>query len=72
MKNLMWCALAVAFSALAGSFTSDALAAPLDVYDGFETLDLSKTWDTDRFEPGAVQIQTNIFRSGHGVIFPAN
>ena len=66
MKNLMWCALAVAFPALAGSSTSGASAAPGDVYDGFETPGLSKIWDTDRFEPGAVQIQTNIFRAGHG------
>src|ERR1039458_5129600 len=38
----------------------------LDVYDGFETTGLSKIWDTDRFVPGAVQMQTNIFRAGHG------
>jgi hypothetical protein len=41
-------------------------AAGLDVYDGFETTSLSKLWDTDRFVPGAVQMQTNIFRAGHG------
>ncbi len=38
----------------------------IDVYDGFETASLSKIWDTDRFEPGAVEMQTNIFRAGHG------
>ena len=38
----------------------------IDVYDGFETSTLSKAWDTDRFEPGAVQMQTNIFRAGRG------
>ena len=38
----------------------------IDVYDGFETSSLSKVWDTDRFVPGAVQMQTNIFRTGHG------
>jgi tetratricopeptide (TPR) repeat protein len=38
----------------------------IDVYDGFETTDLSKVWDTDRFVPGAVEMQTNIFRAGHG------
>jgi len=27
---------------------------------------LSKVWDTDRFVPGAVQMQTNIFRTGRG------
>lgn len=37
----------------------------LDVYDGFETASLNKVWDTDRFAPGAVETQTNIFRTGH-------
>ena len=41
-------------------------SADIDVYDGFETSNLSKVWDTDRFVPGAVQMQTNIFRAGHG------
>jgi len=38
----------------------------LDVYDGFETSSLSKVWDTDRFVPGAVEMQTNIVRAGRG------
>jgi Polysaccharide lyase len=38
----------------------------IDVYDGFETAGLSKVWDTDRFVPGAVTMQTNIVRAGHG------
>jgi hypothetical protein len=38
----------------------------MDVHDGFETTGLSKVWDTDRFTPGAVEMQTNIFRAGHG------
>lgn len=42
-----------------------ALAAPLDVYDGFESPTLSALWSTDRFEPGAVTMQTNIVRAGH-------
>ena len=37
----------------------------IDVYDGFETTRLSKVWDTSRFVPGAVEMQTNIFRAGH-------
>ena len=44
----------------------NAPTAPLDVYDGFEASTLSKVWDTDRFVPGAVQMQTNIFRAGRG------
>jgi hypothetical protein len=37
-----------------------------DVYDGFETATLSKMWDTTRFVPGAVTIQSDIVRAGHG------
>jgi Polysaccharide lyase len=40
----------------------------LDVYDGFESPALSNVWSTDRFAPGAVQMQTNIFRAGHSAI----
>jgi Polysaccharide lyase len=38
--------------------------AGVDVYDGFETPELSNIWSHDRFETGAVQIQTNIVRAG--------
>jgi hypothetical protein len=38
----------------------------IDVYDGFEAGKLSRIWDTDRFEPGAVTMQTEIVRAGHG------
>jgi len=44
---------------------TNASGPALDVYDGFDTSTLSKVWDTDRFVPGAVQMQTNIFRAGH-------
>ena len=37
-----------------------------DVYDGFETTTLSKMWDTSRFVPGAVTMQSDIVRAGHG------
>ncbi len=40
----------------------------IDVYDGFETAKLSKLWDTDRFESGAVTMQTNIVRAGQGAV----
>jgi hypothetical protein len=45
---------------------TNASTRAMDVYDGFETTRLSKVWDTDRFVPGAVEMQTNIFRAGHG------
>jgi hypothetical protein len=50
----------------AGISRAQVANAPIDVYDGFETTDLSKVWDTDRFVPGAVEMQTNIFRAGRG------
>jgi hypothetical protein len=42
--------------------------APINVYDGFETPALSKLWETSRFVPGAVEMQTSIFRLGHGAV----
>ncbi|HUK81740.1 MAG TPA: polysaccharide lyase [Verrucomicrobiae bacterium] len=43
---------------------ANAPATGLDIYDGFETSELSKLWSTDRFEPGAVEMQTNVVRAG--------
>jgi hypothetical protein len=36
------------------------------VYDGFETLSLSENWETMRFLPGAVQIQSSVVKAGKG------
>ena len=36
------------------------------VYDGFETAGLSQLWSAEKLEPGAVTMQTNIVRAGHG------
>jgi len=62
--------LVVGFSlsaaAVAQAQTTRASAPVIEVYDGFETPELSKLWSTDRFEPGAVTMQTNIVRAGHG------
>ena len=62
--------LVVGFSlsaaAVAQAQTTRASAPVIDVYDGFESAQLSKVWDTDRFVPGAVTMQTNIVRAGHG------
>jgi len=38
----------------------------VDVYDGFETRELSGIWDTSRFVHGAVTMQSKIVRSGRG------
>src|SRR5271170_2641091 len=48
----------------AGISRAQDATTPLDVYDGFETPTLSKVWSADRFAPGAVQMQMNIFRAG--------
>jgi hypothetical protein len=37
----------------------------IDVYDGFETPGLSKLWETSRFAPGAVTMQSEVVRAGH-------
>jgi hypothetical protein len=45
-----------------------ATSAEAGVYDGFETSTLSKLWETSRFTPGAVQMQSEVVRSGHGAV----
>ena len=39
-------------------------ATPGDVYDGFEAPELGPVWDTSKFEPGAVTIQSDVVRIG--------
>jgi len=61
--------LAIAFSASLAVFFalrkwSQTPRSHIDVYDGFETATLSRIWDIDRFEPGAVTFQSNILRAG--------
>ncbi len=59
----------IGFSLLsAGVSHAQSATAPIDVYDGFETPTLSKLWSTDRFAPGAVQMQTNVFRAGRSAV----
>jgi len=58
--------LSLLLAAAAPAQQTKASAPGVDVYDGFETARLSKVWDTDRFAPGAVTMQTNIVRAGHG------
>jgi hypothetical protein len=43
-----------------------AAKAQLPVHDNFEGKTLSKLWDTSRFEKGAVVMQSEIVKSGHG------
>lgn len=65
MKNRLWC-VALVILACVDACVDGAPKAMADVYDGFETSQLSKVWDTDRFVPGAVEMQTNVVRAGHG------
>jgi Polysaccharide lyase len=37
---------------------------PGEVYDGFEAAELGPVWDTSKFEPGAVTIQSDVVRVG--------
>ncbi len=52
----------------APSQSSSAPATPIDVYDGFDTPPLSKLWETSRFTPGAVEMQSAIVRAGDGAV----
>ena len=55
--------------ALAGGRAQQpAAAAPIEVYDGFETPALSDLWETSRFTPGAVEMQSDVVRAGHGAV----
>jgi hypothetical protein len=62
MKNLVWCAAGVVLLAV-GACDNGPMG---DVYDGFEGPTLSTIWDTDRFAPGDVVLQSNVVRAGRG------
>jgi hypothetical protein len=53
-------------SALLLSACSAGRDSSASVYDGFESRSLSHLWATDRFAPGAVSMQSQIVRAGHG------
>lgn len=48
--------------------TLSAPGAPIDVYDGFEGTKLSPLWETTPIAPGALRMQSEIVRAGHGSI----
>jgi hypothetical protein len=58
-------ALHLAIASFAYRHWTNAPLSHMDVYDGFETQKLSRLWDTDRFERGAVTMQSQIVRAGH-------
>jgi hypothetical protein len=55
-------------AAICGQQGVEAAAAPIDVYDGFESSTLSNLWETSRFSPGAVEIESNLVRAGHSAV----
>jgi len=66
--NLIFGVVVILLAAMRLSLAQNAPAMPIDVYDGFETPELSGVWIHDRFEPGAMEIETNLFRTGHGAL----
>ena len=61
--------LLTVLAAAAGHAQPPAAATPpIDIYDGFETPALSNLWETSRFTPGAVEMQSGVVRAGHGAV----
>jgi hypothetical protein len=58
--------LLFATAATSGGQNADAVQKRIEVYDAFETPGLSKSWETIRFAPGAVEMQSDIVRAGRG------
>src|SRR5579864_6335328 len=61
--------------ALAGCFLFGVIACsqaqtaePINVYDGFESPTLSDVWEATRTVPGAVTLQSEVVRAGHGAV----
>src|SRR5450432_4074319 len=46
-------------------FTITSCSSQVNVYDGFETPELSNIWSKDRMVADALTIQSDIVRSGH-------
>ena len=53
---------------LLGACVQAQMGPPIDVYDGFEGISLSNLWETSRFTPGAVELQSTFVRAGHSAI----
>jgi hypothetical protein len=59
---------AIGCAAAGGGAQAPAAAPPIDVYDGFETPALSDLWETSRLNPGAIEMQSEVVRAGHGAV----
>ncbi len=55
------------FGVIASS-QAQTTAEPINVYDGFESPTLSDLWEMTRTVPGAVTLQSDIVRAGHGAL----
>jgi hypothetical protein len=65
MRNFCFVAMGCLLSFSAFAQTAMPPVAPINIHDGFETPGLSVLWETSRFEPGAVRMQTAVVREGH-------
>jgi hypothetical protein len=71
--TICFCGLVVTLAALAQQQQPDrssgfAPGTRIDVYDGFETPALGNLWETSRFQAGAVEMQSDVVRAGHGAV----
>jgi hypothetical protein len=66
--SLIFGVVVILLAAMRLSQAQSAPATAIDVYDGFETPELTDVWIHDRVEPGAMEIETNLFRTGHGAL----
>jgi hypothetical protein len=64
--NHLTAELLIALSAVAA--ISQAPHSAINVYDGFEASALSNLWETDRFTPGSVQMESDFVRAGHSAV----
>jgi hypothetical protein len=59
--------LAIVLSVVVAQIQAQTVA-PINVYDGFDGPVLSNLWETTRFAPGAVEMQSTFARAGQGAV----
>jgi len=60
--------LLVIWQAGTGGQSSGGSGTLMSVYDGFESEALSDLWETSRFAQGAVEMESDVVRAGHGAV----
>lgn len=68
MRHAGTTAAALLFPLCFATACKHAPPARINVYDGFESPTLGNLWQTGRFAPGAVQMQSAVVRAGHGAV----